>query len=209
MPKAIAGVEYVINKADITNGVEAEQDDELRERAKHALEFAGKATYSSVESAIKSVEGVRSLLIEDMPDNVPGIVKVIVDGGSMDKIQAVINDTRAAGIKVEVFRPKIVHIDISLTLVLEEDAIAQVAVGETEKRIRSYVSNLGIGDSVLYSRLVESIVSVERVWDVQDLRITAYRPEGLMVESEQENLEISHEERAEPKSINISFGTRE
>jgi hypothetical protein len=71
------------------------------------------------------------------------------------------------------------------------------------------VSNLGIGDSVLYSRLVESIVSVERVWDVQDLRITAYRPEGLMVESEQENLEISHEERAEPKSINISFGTRE
>lgn len=127
----------------------------------------------------------------------------------MDKIQAVINDTRAAGIKVEVFRPKIVHIDISLTLVLEEDAIAQVAVGETEKRIRSYVSNLGIGDSVLYSRLVESIVSVERVWDVQDLRITAYRPEGLMVESEQENLEISHEERAEPKSINISFGTRE
>jgi hypothetical protein len=42
---------------------------ELKERAKHALEFAGKQP-ASVESAIKSVEGVRSLLIEDMPDDI-------------------------------------------------------------------------------------------------------------------------------------------
>jgi uncharacterized phage protein gp47/JayE len=208
MPQAIPGVEYVINKADITNGVEAEQDNELRERSKHALEFAGKATYSSIESAIKSVEGVRSLLIEDMPENVPGIVKVIVDGGSMDKIQLVINDTRAAGIKVEVYRPQIIHINISLTLILEKDAIATVAAAETEKRIRGYVSNLGIGDDVLYSRLLESIVSLDGVWDVQDLRMTAQRPDGQIIESELENLEISHDERAEPKNINMSFETR-
>jgi hypothetical protein len=74
MPQPVAGVEYVINKADITNGVEVEEDSELRERARHALEFAGKATYSSLESAIRSIEGVGSLLIEDMPDEVPGIV---------------------------------------------------------------------------------------------------------------------------------------
>jgi uncharacterized phage protein gp47/JayE len=209
MPQAIAGVEYVINKSDIANGVEAEQDEELRERSKHALEFAGKATYTSVESAIKSVEGVRSLLIEDMPDNVSGIVKVIVDGGNMDKINEAINNTRAAGIKVEVFRPNIVHVDISLTLVLEKGVIPQVSISEAEKRVRSYVSNLGIGDNVLYSRLVESVVSLEGVWDVQDLRTIAYRFDGSVTENQQENLEISNEERAEPKKINISFQMRE
>jgi hypothetical protein len=59
MPTAVSGVEFAINKADITNGVNAETDKELRERAKHALEFAGKATYFSIESAIRSVEGVK------------------------------------------------------------------------------------------------------------------------------------------------------
>jgi len=209
MPQAIPGVEYIINKADITNGVEAEQDNELRERAKHALEFAGKATYSSIESAIKSVEGVRSLLIEDMPDGIPGIVKVIVDGGEREKILSVVDDTRAAGIKVEVFKPKIVHIDILLTLILEKDVATPIVVAESEKRIRTYISSLGIGDDVLYSRLVESIVSHEGVWDVQDVRMTAHRPEGPIVESELENLEISNEERAEPRNISISSRPRE
>ncbi len=93
MPQPIPGVEYVINRGDIANGVETEQDYELRERAKHALEFAGKATYSSLESAIRSIEGVRSLLIEDMPDKVSGIVKAIVDGGNIDQINQIVNDT--------------------------------------------------------------------------------------------------------------------
>jgi phage-related baseplate assembly protein len=161
-----------------------------------------------LESAIKSVEGVSSLLIEDMVDGVPGIVKVIVDGGKMEEIQSVIDNTRAAGIRVEVFRPKIVRISVSLMLILEKEAPASVIVGETEKRIRSYISSLGIGDDVLYSRLVESIVSPEGVWDVQNVRMAAHRPEGPIVESEHENLEISNEERAEPGKISVSFETR-
>ena len=208
MPQPVPGVEFVINKGDITNGVEAEEDYELRERARHALEFAGKATYSSLESAIKSVEGVRSLFIEDMPDNVPGLVKVIVDGGSIDKIISIIDDTRAAGIKVEIFRPKIVYINVSLTLILKKDAFPTVAVTEAEKRVRSYISTLGIGDDVLYSRLVEAIVSLEGVWDVQDVRMAAHREDGSTFESEVENIEISIEERAEPRTINVSFETR-
>jgi uncharacterized phage protein gp47/JayE len=205
MPQPILGVEYVINRGDITNGVEAEQDYELRERAKHALEFAGKATYASLESAIRSVEGVRSLLIEDMPDNVAGIVKVIVDGGNIDQINRIINDTRAAGIRVEVFRPGIVYINVRLTLMVRKTADKASVVDEAEKRIRSYVSSLGIGDDVLFSRLVESVVSIEGVWDVRDVVMTAYRTDGTVSESEAESVDISNEERAEPRTINISF----
>jgi uncharacterized phage protein gp47/JayE len=208
MPQPLPGVEYVINKGDITNGVNAEVDDELRERAKHALEFAGKATSASLESAIKSVEGVRSLLVEDMPDDVPGIVKVIVDGGDMDKIVQAINDTRAAGIKIEVSRPEIVYINVSLLFILKRNALPEQIVEEVEKRIRSYISTLGIGADVLYSRIVEAIVGIEGVWDVDELFITAQRGDDSIIQTENENIEISNEERAEPRNINISYEKR-
>ena len=208
MPQPLPGVEYVINKGNITNGVDAEGDDELRERARHALEFAGKATYSSLESAIKSVEGVRSLLVEDMPENVPGLVRVIVDGGDIEKIKHVIDETRAAGIKVEISRPEIVHINVSLILILKKDADPTLIVEEAEKQIRSYISKLGIGSDVLYSRVIESIVGIEGVWDAESIVLTAHRVDGSIMEIENENIEISNEERAEPRTINLSYETR-
>ncbi len=208
MPQPIPGVEYVINKGDITNGVEAEEDNELRERAKHSLEFAGKATYSSLETAIESVEGVKSILIEDMPENVPGVVKAIIDGGDMEKIMRVIDDTRAAGIKVEVFRPEIVYINADLNLVLEKEVVPALAAAETEKRIRSYISSLGIGADVLCSRIVESVVSINGVWDVTDFTLTAQRADGSILEKRMENVDIENIERAEPRAVNISFERR-
>jgi uncharacterized phage protein gp47/JayE len=68
MPQPLVGVEYVNNRGDILTGVDVETDNDLRERAKHALEVAGKATFVSLESAVKGVEGVSSVLIEDIPD---------------------------------------------------------------------------------------------------------------------------------------------
>jgi uncharacterized phage protein gp47/JayE len=208
MPTAVQGIEYVINKADITNGVEVETDKDLRERAKHALEFAGKATYLSVESAIRSVEGVKSVLIEDMPDGVPGIVSVVVDGGNIDEIKSVIDNTRAAGIRVEVSRPNIVYVNVSLTLTLDKEAQPATASAEAEQRIRSYISTLGIGDAVLFSRIIESVVGIEHVWDAKATRLEAIRADGFVTETEAENIAISCNERAEPKVISISYEKR-
>lgn len=209
MPKPVQGVEYIINKADITNGVEAEIDSELRERAKHALEFAGKATVSSLESAIRAVEGVRSLLIEDMPEGVAGIVKVIADGGDIDEVSRVIEETRAAGIKVEFSRPRIVYINVSLTLTLPKEISPTVAATEAEKLVRSYISSLGIGDDVLYSKIIDSALSVTGALDVTNLIITAHREDFEIVESEKENIAISNEERPEPRTINVLFDMKE
>ena len=209
IPQPVMGIEYVINKGDVTNGVEAEEDGELRERSKHALEFAAKATRPSLESAIKAVEGVSSLLIEDMPEGVSGIVKVIVDGGDADRIQRVIDETRAAGIKVEFSRPRSVYVDVSLTLILYEETSSTEVAKEVEGLIRGYISSLGIGEDVLYSRVVEAAMSVKGVWDVADVRFTAYKERAEVVEREKANIEISSEERANPRTINILFKARE
>jgi uncharacterized phage protein gp47/JayE len=205
MPLAIPGVEFVINKGDMTNGVGEEEDTELKGRAKHALEFAGKATYVSLESAIRSVEGVNSIFIQDKPDGVAGLVRVIVDGGNLQEIKRITDDTRAAGIKVEICRPTIVYVNLSLTLLLHKEKQASTALTEAEKIVRSYISSLGIGENVLFSRIVESLVGLDGVWDVQDIRLTAQRSDGSVVESNIDNIEIDVDERAEPRTINIAY----
>ena len=208
MPQPVQGVEYVINKGDLTTGVETESDSELRERANHALEFAGKATVSSLETAIRAVEGVRSLLIDDKPEGVAGIVKVIVDGGDKDEIERVISETRAAGITVEFLRPRIVYIDVALTLTLQKETSPTTAVTDAEKLVRSYISLLKIGDDVLFSKIIEAALSVRGVLDVTDVMISAHREDEIF-ESEIENIIITSEERAEPRTITVLYEKKE
>jgi uncharacterized phage protein gp47/JayE len=204
MPQPLVGVEYVINRGDILTGVDAESDDELRERAKHALEVAGKATFSSLESAVKGVEGVTSILIEDMPDGVLGVVKIIVQGGSPEDIQRVVDETRAAGIRVEFTRPGIVNVDMNLTVNLVKGAVPSRVEREVESKIRSYLSALDIGDDIVYNGVVNSAFSVEGVYDVSELTINAYREDvEEAVQSTRENIEIRADEMALVRDVSV------
>ncbi|MCP8317869.1 MAG: baseplate J/gp47 family protein [archaeon] len=204
MPQPPIGVEYVINRGDVSGGVEAEGDDELRERAKHALEKIGKATLISIESAVRGVEGVRSLLIEDMPEGIPGMVKVVVQGGDTTELERVIEDTRAAGIKVELLRPKIVYLDVSLTITLTKGASASMVRNKVEEKIRGYVSSLKIGEDVLFNKIVFMALNVEGVRDVTDVKIKAYHKEAEVLVTVKENIRIAADELAEPRIIDVS-----
>jgi uncharacterized phage protein gp47/JayE len=207
MPQPLVGVEYVINREDILSGAEAESDEDLRDRAKHALEVAGKATLKSLEAGVRGVEGVTCVLIEDMPDGVPGVVKIVVDGGDEEEIKKVIEDIRAAGIRVEFLRPKPVYLDLSLTVALEKGAEPSKVEAELESKVRGYISSLGIGEDVVFSRIIGAILSVDGVYDILEVIIKAHRKDGETVTSTRENIEISSEERATARTINVLIKT--
>jgi uncharacterized phage protein gp47/JayE len=204
LPQPLVGIEYVINKVDITGGVDAESDRELRDRAKRALEIAGKATRPSLETTIKSVEGVSSVLVKEAVDNVPGIIKVIVDGGDAEKIVEAIERTRAAGIKVEFSRPKPVYVDVDITLVLEKKFPEAEVSRKVEENVRSYLSSLKIGEDVLFYKVAALALAVEGVKDVAEIVIEAQRAEGI-VRSEKENIVVSDEEKVLARNIRISY----
>ena len=208
MPQPLVGVEYVINRNDILTGTDDESDDELRERARHALEVAGKATLISLESAISGVEGVSSVLVEDIPGGVAGVVKVIAQGGDAEEIMRVIDDTRAAGIKVEFSRPMIVNVDVNLEATLWRDADRGRVSRNVEERIRGYISSLDIGDDIVYNRIVNSTFGVDGVYDVGEVAVKAIREGEEPITSTKENLVITPEEMALAREVSVLIRMR-
>lgn len=209
MPRPPVGVEYVINREDISTGTDAESDEELRNRAKKALEAAGKATLLSLESAIRRVEGVKTLRIEETPDGVPGIVRVVVDGGDTSAIDNAINDTRSAGIKVEFSRPKIAQIDFVVTVLTKRGASSQSVQKDVENKLRKYIGSLQIGEEIVYDQVTKYVLEADQVYDILSLTITAY-PEGLeAIISTEKNINMRADERANARTISISTKGRE
>lgn len=179
MPRPPLGVDKVINRSVMGGGSDEEHDDALRERAKKIMDVKGKATIESLRTALEGVDGIQSApLIIDMPDDIPGVVKAIVDGGDEAEIRKVIEDTRAAGIVVEFERPKLVVLDIEITVIVQKGTTSSQRaklVSLAEKNVREYLSNLRIGDSIMVNRIVAILLEINLVRDMEDILITAYR----------------------------------
>ena len=101
-------------------------------------------------------------------------------------------------------RPKIVYLDVSLTLTLPKANSHASSVVEAEELVRSYISSLKIGDNVLVAKIIEAALGVRRAVDVTDVLVTAQR-EDEIIESEIENIVITNEERAEPRKITVLY----
>ena len=136
-----------------------------------------------------------------MPDGVPGIVKVVVSGGDEEEIKRVIEETRAAGVRVEFYRPKSVYLDAYITVVYREE---RPSVDRVEKAVRDYVSRLDIGEDVIFSRIVSEILRVPYVFDVSEIRFKVYKGEEV-VEKVNENIELSSEEKAFLRNVAVSL----
>ena len=192
MLKPPEGVEEVNNPNPMTNGSDSETDDFLRDRAKHILDFHGKATLESLKRAVESIVGVESLLILDMPNSIPGEVKVIVEGGNLEKICEIVEDTRAAGIKVYVEKPKSLITNITAIVTVQNKTVAKhmLSKSKTELQIvnnierevkdiiEKFFSNLHIGTNIIVNKLISSILSHSDVVDVDELNIEPTIPDA-------------------------------
>lgn len=219
MPQPVEGIEFVINRLALTGGSESEGDEELRERAKRELRALGKATYTSLKQQIEDVEGVvRPIKIQEMPipftvessggDGksvqmpVPGVVRVIVDGGDEKEIRRVIDETRAAGVYVELARPRLVLLDVKATVHLEADALPLPQL-ETSVRtaLQQYIGALQAGDTIIFSRMVSAVLGVKGVRDVEGLVAEAYREGQPMRSTTKDNIELQEDEKVRLRNV--------
>ena len=216
MPRPPIGADRVINRSSTEGGSDFEYDDYLRERAKKILDEKGKATVLSLQTAIESIEGVNSTKIIDMPDEISGIVTVIVDGGDSKEIEKTIEETKAAGIKVEFDRPMIVLLDLRVILLVKKNIFnKEQIIANAEKYIRNYLSSLKIGNSLIINQLISLLLNIEQVGDVKDIVIDAFREKqykqmrlsggSSKMTYKRDNIIINYNERLHLRNIKIDI----
>ncbi len=215
MPKPVEGVEYTINRRTISGGSPIEMDDELRSRARGELKSLGRATRTALKQRIENVDGVlRPVKIEELPIPfstevggapvqlpIPGVVRVIVDGGDIEEIRRVVEETRAAGVLVEVVRPRQVLLGVQAVVELERNARLEKVQALIREQLEGYVDSLQTGDTVIFSRVASFILSAEGVRDVKSIQVQAYR-EGQAA-SFNTNVSLAQDEKARLRDVSI------
>jgi uncharacterized phage protein gp47/JayE len=155
MPTPPTGVDGVVNEAPIGGGQSAEPDDQLRERAKHALERSGNATLNAIKFAVLDVDGVDGVEVADhsADGTIPlGEVRVRYSSGDEAAVQARVESTRAAGILARLER--INRVLISGRFILIPDATPSAAAPNAfVSAAVDAINALGIGQALSLRRL--------------------------------------------------------
>jgi uncharacterized phage protein gp47/JayE len=169
-PRDIAGV---VNERHTEGGQPAESDDQLRERAKHALERAGKATLNAIKFAVLDVDGVEGVEVVDhsVDDAVPlGEVRVRYSGGDSAQVDLAVDDTRAAGIVARTDKAREVLISGTFYLIPEPTSPA-TATGAFLSAVVGTIDALAIGAPLSVRRLNAPAYGVPGLADVAEAQL--------------------------------------
>ncbi len=190
MVRPIAGIASVTNPEGTAQGRAPETDEELRARAKQAIEQAGRATPAAIRSALLGVLGVRSVDLREDLLHEPGQVQLTVDctETAVGEVLAALEANRAAGVR---FVHNLIQPDeaggaavVTLTAIPAEvrlwvslsdpgapqETVARILTAAREV-ISTYLDGLKVAEALAYNKLVSLAMGVEGVADVAELRI--------------------------------------
>jgi hypothetical protein len=191
MPTPPTGVDGITNESALTGGEEAEPDDQLRERAKHALERAGNATLDAVRFALLGIEGVSGVTVTDhAADETIPLGEVWVRWAGDDdpvvalQVDQVVASTRAAGVVARIQRINEVRLSGTLYAIPEPGA-QQSAAAVLLERVVATLDGLPIAEPLSLRRLTALAYDVPGLADVAESVLTYTRP--LPVPDEEES----------------------
>ena len=178
--RAIAGIDKVVNERPTTRASEDETDEELRARARDALLAASKGTVPALRFGLLQLPEVRDVQVIEMPNGVPGEVRLRVTlaepgpGGAlpdavrrrlMDRVEAL----RPAGVRVLVEGAGSTSLTAKVDLVLAGSRLPPAEVEAVQKsvsdRLRAEIGKKGVGEKVRVKPLVAALLSDTRIAD--------------------------------------------
>jgi uncharacterized phage protein gp47/JayE len=183
VPFPILGVDSVTNANPTTGGQDSETDIEFLQRFREYLLGLGGGSKYGVISAAKGINGVRSAsIVEHFPpmDDTYNFTLYIDDGAGdassdlVDEVEDLIEGdgtadnpgVRAPGVQIRYIAPTKVTVNVTATVDLS-DTVAEVLVESlVETAITDHINGLNIGDDVIVSRLIETIMNQPGVSDV-------------------------------------------
>jgi uncharacterized phage protein gp47/JayE len=179
----LTGVDSVTNAAAMAGGVDAESDYAYHSRFQQYMEGLGKANISGLIAGALSVDQIISAsVVEHFPALANVNAHVYVDDGStggvgatkLAEVQAVIDGDgtsanqgyRAAGVNVVVVAPGQVIQAVTLTVSAISTGVdlTQLAI-DVKAAITDYINGLGVGDDIIFTKLIAAVMSVFGVAD--------------------------------------------
>jgi len=175
LSQPIVGVSSVTNASSMTGGADAESDVELRQRAKTALDVAGKGTVAAIEGAVRAVEGVSSV---SSSENTSAHTLTLTVSGTFNSqdVQDAIDNTRPAGILVTFISPYLLDFYVDISVVKESNPPATID-DDIKNAIVTYITTeRGVGKDIIYNGIIDAVMDVQGVADVSVLR---FEPSSL------------------------------
>lgn len=163
------GVSGVTNPDSTTGGEEEESNEDLRARAKTAVQSSSEGgTVDGIKGYIRqNIEGVGQgdIIIQEFTDTSPPKVDVIVDGGIDDDVESAIDFSRPTGIRHDLVRPQIVQLgfDISLNGI-------DINKSAVEGDITELLLEFGIGEDYYEDSFIRIVMtSDENIINIDDI----------------------------------------
>ncbi len=167
---------YYLSLNYISGGTDEETDDQLRLRARNALEVAAKGTKAAIRNAVLDVDGVWRCTVTDHDDdsNIPlGKVNCFVMSQGYTISQALQQDiidavdaTRAAGIRVDIFQPTIRYTNFNLTLTYDDSreefgtqAGRDALRSECVSVVNDHFGDINIGEDLQFTYLIGRVIT--------------------------------------------------
>ena len=194
--RPILGIASVANPQAMSLGGANESDPELRRRAARALETGGRSTLGALRGALTAIDGIEDKHIQIKEDFLaaPGVLKITV-ASDLDEARArraarALDEARPAGIRVIHnlpvtpeptpppapgtgvgsadgiwlpigVRAEVTPSGINLTAPQKNQIKTKI-----ETALGTTVEELGIGETIVYNRLVAAVMALEQVFDV-------------------------------------------
>lgn len=180
MPVTIPGVIDIYNPNSVTNGYDAETDDELRERYYHKIQRPGKAGnkyhYEEWVMEVDGVGGVKAFPLWNGPLTIKVLIidkdKQPADNELIEKTAKHIKGEAPFGADVTVESANGVDINISAELVIEDGYDEETAVENIREKVSNYLKKIAFWQStVSYAIIGSLIIDTNGVVDYSNLRI--------------------------------------
>lgn len=169
---SVPGIDGVTLGTSISNGIDAEIDDVLRQRCLEVIQNPqGGGTASDYKEWALAVSGVLNATVIPLNRGNGTVDIVITTAGGLptqtliSQVQTAVNAKKPINVDVLVTGPVAVVIAITANVSVLSGYTAAGVAGAVQQAITNYINSVGVGGTVYNSRIVSAILSVAGIAD--------------------------------------------
>jgi hypothetical protein len=149
----------------------------------------GSATYAAIEASVEDIDEITECRVYDLENKpflaenyihvfVVGTNKAITSSSVISEVTDVVRDKRPVGTRYLIYQPTIKWVYVEMNVVPDSDWWQNRTLLNTqiENKVDDYIDDLGVGDDVIYSQIIEEAMKPIGVYatDITDFDITTY-----------------------------------